>query len=166
MVKFQQIMRANRIILVLGVLLGLLAFTKTASARGLIVYGSREVVQFVHELPNEEEFQDEDGNHIDLGIFYKEYHLFFIPVWIVGEPKLVGCDRQHKDTYYTLSDEYLDEIISEYGLDRAKLLRPSFAHRYGGKLLILAIIGGLFLANYLISKRKKAEKAAGGEQAE
>ena len=110
----------------------------------------------VEDLPDNEEYQTDDGNYIDLATFHQEFNIAYIlPLYIEQEPRLVGyCEKE--DTYYELTEEQLSAILKENNLDGEKLNKVGFYSRYGGKIVGLIIIA-LIIWGFIPSKKKKTE---------
>ena len=93
----------------------------------------------------------DNGQYLDLATLHEEFNVAWIlPLWITKEPKLVGYD-QVTDLYYDLSVTEMDAILKENNLKKDDLMSIGFYKRYGGKLILLSIIG---LVIYGFVKRK------------
>jgi hypothetical protein len=134
----------------------ILVSSNSVSARARIPFGSREVLNKVHDLPNTDEFKLEGGNFMDLGVFYKEFNIaYFLPLYVIEEPKLVGFDEL-TDTFYEIPQAELDAIIAAEKLNKEELTHLSFYTRYGGKLVALLIIA-FIIWGLIPSKKNKVE---------
>lgn len=134
----------------------ILCCSNSTFAKARIPFGKREVLNKVHDLPNTDAFKLESGNFMDIAVFYKEFNIaFFLPLYVIEEPKLVGYDEQ-TDTYYEIPQQEMDAIVAAEKLNKEELTHLSFYTRYGGKLVGLLIIG--FIVWGLIpSKKNKKE---------
>lgn len=123
-------------------------------ARAKIPFGEREVLTKVHDLPNTDAFKLKDGNFMDLATFHKEFNIaYFLPLYVIEEPKLVGFD-QKTEAFYELSQNEIDSILTTEKLNKDELNHLSFYTRYGGKLVGLLIIG-LIIWGFIPSKKRK-----------
>jgi hypothetical protein len=127
--------------------------TLQLSAKARIPVGKVQVVNIVHDLPNTEEFSENESktNFLDLATFHEEFNVAWVlPLWITIDPKLVLYSKV-SDTYYELSDEELNAIIKNNNLNKEALLNIGFYKKFGGKivgvLLILLILWGTFGRN-------------------
>lgn len=135
-------MKSLKFLFVLVALLAVSASVSTLSARGRIPVGEREYATVVAELPDTEDFMTEDGNYIDLATIHTAFTVAYIPVYVTEEPRLIGyCEKE--DVCYELSDEFLAETLTANGLDGEKLNKLTFWHRFGGKILFIAILAAL-----------------------
>ncbi|RQO31411.1 hypothetical protein DBR32_05460 [Taibaiella sp. KBW10] len=129
--------------------------TQKAEARLKIPFGERDVLSKVADLPDTEAYLVKKGStmmstqsqYMDLATYHKEFNIaWFLPLWIIQEPKLVGYNEVDK-TAYELSDQELQEILAENKLDKSELNKLGFYTQYGGKivagLLIIFIIWGM-----------------------
>lgn len=130
-------------------LLLLLLFSTTIAlhAKGVLIYGNGDAVSKVYSLPYSDEFMltCEDGNdyHADLGVMYKQFSLFWVPIWNYGDYKFVlYVDKKignYDFTYLDLGKEEMDFLRSNFGGIPLEPELP-FWDAYGGKLLLLVLI--------------------------
>lgn len=147
-------MLTHRIVIALLITLS----STSAIARLKIPFGEREVVKKVYDLPDTDEFKLKSGVYLDLATFHKEFNIAYIlPLYVITEPKLVGYDKQ-SETYYDLTESEIDGILASQKLKKEDLNKLPFYTRYGGKLVLLLIIG-LAVWGYLPSKKEKAVAA-------
>lgn len=140
----------------------ILLCSNSVSAKARIPFGKREVLNKVHDLPNTDAFKLESGNFMDLATFHKEINIaYFLPLYIVEEPKLVGFDEA-TDTFYEIPSNEMDAILASEKLDKSALNHLSFYTRYGGKLVALLIIG-LIVWGLISSKKDKKEEEVKAE---
>lgn len=114
-----------------------------------------EHVYKAQDLPDTDYFQLEDGTYMDLGVFSKQFTIFFIPLWNydVEWCGYVGND----DELITLTEENLTEIAQEAGITIAETPSLPFWPSIGGKLLFLVIIGG-FIGFSVMSSQEEGEE--------
>ena len=113
------------------------------SAKVRIPFGKVDKIEIVADLPNNEKYIASEGSkdYLDLATLHQEYNIaWIIPAWITEEPKLVLA-KKDSDEYYDLSAEQLSEILKENKLDKDELLQLGLYTRYGGKAVLLIIIG-------------------------
>jgi len=91
----------KKVVLTLSLVGALFFAANTASARGIIFYSNGEKVEAVKQLPDSAIINDE---HVNLGVMYKQFSIFWIPMWNYGETKFVLINDK-KDTYYDLTSE-------------------------------------------------------------
>ncbi len=135
-------------------LLSILCLSSTIlSARGIpIPIGTEQKLKVVYDLPDTEDYQDESGTNFDLARFHEEFNvLWFIPLWVTEDPKLVLMKQGVDDEYWDLDEEMIDNIVKENNLDKDELLSLGFWTRYGGKgiglLFIIFAIWGMIPDN-------------------
>jgi hypothetical protein len=115
----------------------------TASAKLKIPFGKVDKIQIVAELPDNEKYIGNKGpnDFLELATLHQEYNIaWIIPAWITEEPKLVLA-KKDSDEYYELTEAELNEILQENRLDEKSLLNLGLYTRYGGKIILLLIIG-------------------------
>ncbi|PZP52270.1 MAG: hypothetical protein DI598_01085 [Pseudopedobacter saltans] len=107
--------------------------------------------KLVADLPNTPEYLLKEGDgktpnqYMDLAIETVEYGLNkTIPMWVKSGPKLVGYNEALQ-VKVDLTEEGLNEIISENHLNKDKLLSINLYRRYGyilaiGLLILVAIL--------------------------
>ncbi len=121
-----------------------------------IPVGKIDKIEIVADLPDNEMFMTEEGSdeYLDLARFHQEFNIArILPLWITQEPTLVLTTKD-SDTYYELTDEQLEMIISENKLDKKKLLQLGFYSRYGGKLILVLILAFIFYGAFPKNKSK------------
>lgn len=130
-----------------------LGMVQNIEAKGVIIYHDGPNLETVQKLPADAKM--EDGTHINVGIMYNQFGLFWMPVWNYSEAQYVLVSDDEK-TYYEISESGLAELSSEFNLELKENPSPSLWNKIGIKpvliLLLAAIIWG-----YLPSKKKKEE---------
>lgn len=138
-------------VLTVSLVLATILLGNTVHAKAKIPFGKMEVLTLQADLPDNEEYMLDNGQYLDLATLHEEFNVAWIlPLWITKEPKLVGYD-QVTDLYYDLSVAEMDAILKENNLKKDDLMSIGFYKRYGGKLILLSIIG---LVIYGFVKRK------------
>lgn len=107
--------------------------------------GTERVVK-IQELPDSAYFLLEDSSYMDLGAFYKQVIVFFIPVWNydIRWCGYVGNNQQ----LLTLDSASLETVVAEAGISIAPKPNLPFWTMAGGKLLLLIITIGSFGGGY------------------
>ena len=54
-----------------------------------------------------------DNAHVNLGVMYEQFSIFWIPMWNYGETKFVLVNDK-KDTYYDLSAEEIQTLKTDF----------------------------------------------------
>lgn len=128
-------------------LLGILFFTtNSASAKGVIFYSNGEKVELFKELPADATI---DNVHVNLGVMYEQFSIFWIPMWNYGETKYVLID-DGKDTYWDVDEETIEILETDFNIVVPEKASIGFWNKIGGKLIwgvvILAAIAGWWLS--------------------
>ena len=125
-------------------LLGILFFTASStSAKGLIFYSSGEKIELIQKLPADITVNEDE--HVNLGVMYKQFSIFWIPMWNYGETKYVLINDK-KDTYYDPMEEDIEMLKTEYNVNIPEKPAIGFWNRIGGKIIwgviILTVVYG------------------------
>ena len=121
-----------------------------ASAKVRIPFGKIDKIEIVANLPDNEKYTVSEGSkeYLDLATLHQEYNIaWVIPAWITQEPKLVLA-KKDSDVYYELTDQQLAEIIKDNKLDKESLLQLGLYTRYGGKVILILLIGLIIYGIY------------------
>ncbi len=137
--------------LVFGVALTLVSIPV---AHGMIIYSTGEQMDIFQKLPAEFEF--DDGDHMNLGVMYSQFSIFWIPVWNYGETKWVWSNDAADAYNDDVSEEELELLRTELGYDIPDEPRIGFWNRIGGKLVWTAVI--LFVVLFGRNKKKDDEE--------
>ena len=142
------------------ILLAFLVFGITnVSARAKIPFGKKEVITIVSELPDNEMYETSEGSkeYLELATLHEEFNIAWIlPLWITQEPKLVLYNEK-SDTYYEVSEEEMNEILTENKIKKEDVLNVPFYNKYGGKVLLIILIG-LVAWSYMGKKEEETAK--------
>ncbi|MDR1985124.1 MAG: hypothetical protein LBQ28_09950 [Prevotellaceae bacterium] len=146
----------KKTIILLLILGGLMTFSnRTAAGEIPILYSDGLTFETQHQLPDSIIV---DGKHVNLGIAYKQFAIFWIPIWNYGTTEYVLVSDNEKDAY-DLSEEGLAWLKEEYNINTDKAPSISFWNKIGGKLIwggfILLLIWGA-----IPSKKNKEEETA------
>lgn len=106
-------------------------------AKGIIFYSKGETLKILHELP--EEAKLDDGTHVNLGMRYECFSIFWIPLWNYGDYQYVLVNDA-EDTYAELSDQEVTEIAKKFNLDLPKTPQLPLMSQIGLKPIVLIII--------------------------
>lgn len=132
-------------------------FVKNSAFAGpRIPFGKADKISIVFDLPNTPQFKESESSttYLDLARLHQEYNVAWLPLWVTEEPKLVLA-KKNSDEYFELSEEQVNALVSEYKLDKAQLLKLGAFTRYGGKAIMLILLGIILYGFF--SKDKKAE---------
>ena len=114
----------------------------SSKAKGFIFFfGNSQKVSEVYNLPHEEYFQTDNGEHVNLGVSYKVFEIFGIPLLLTEDPSFVYTVEGKDDLYYNINDDAIKSIAEEYDIEDIESLKEvPFWDAWGGKILILAVI--------------------------
>ncbi|WP_437921939.1 hypothetical protein [Sphingobacterium sp. LRF_L2] len=120
-----------------------LLVTNTLKAKARIPFGKIDKLEIVANLPDSEEYKEKESTsvYLDLARLHQEFNIaWIIPAWITKEPKLV-LTTDGADVYYELTDAQLEDILLANKIDKDKLLSLPFYTRYGGKIVLVLLLG-------------------------
>ena len=103
----------------------------------------------VADLPDSEGYKTAEGTFYDIGYRYKQFKLFWIPIWNYDKS---WCGYIDNDTFVDLTEAEVFELAQAAGVRLPKNVQPPFWDEWGGKLLF---IGGIGL--YIFIKRAARE---------
>ena len=126
----------KKTILTLALFSALFLTANTASAKGVIFYSNGEKVEVVKTLPEDAILDDA---HVNLGVMYEQFAIFWVPMWNYGETKYVLINDK-KDTYYDLSEEDVEMLRTEFNIDVPQKPSIGFWNKIGGKLIWCVVI--------------------------
>lgn len=145
----------KKIILVLSVFCLSLVASLSASARGVIVYSNGEELKTLEKLPAECVIM-EDGTHVNFGIHYESFSLFWMPVWNYGDYKY-ALVSDAEDTWTELTVEEAKAIGKEYKFDVPDQPTLPLLTQIGLKPVFILIL--LYILYSVFSGKKKEEDA-------
>ena len=126
------------------IFLGLILLTFTPRAHAGIPifwsYGGESYVK-VAELPNIEDYKTSNGKYYDVGYRYKQFSLFFVPVWNYDKQ---WCGYIDKEQFIELTEPEVMELARASGVKLPKNVSLPFWEEWGGKLLFLSGLGVYF----------------------
>jgi hypothetical protein len=128
--------------------------TAVVSAKGIVVYGTGPHFETKTNLPDSETIE---GKHVNFGIAYEQFSLFWIPVWNYGTVEYALVSDDGDTAYSPLSEEDLQYLTDTYSLDTASAPGISFWNKIGGKLIWIAVIL-LIIWGYSGKKKEKTEE--------
>lgn len=131
--------------------------TNFLSAKAKILFGKIDKIEIIADLPDTEKYAVSKGSkeYLDLARMHQEYNIAWVlPVWITQEPKLVLAKKE-SDEYFELTNEQLDQVVSENKLNKESLLQLRFYTKYGGKFIGLLIIALILYGIFSKDKPKK-----------
>lgn len=145
----------KRLFLFLVLLCATLAYAPKASAKGVILYSNGETLKTLYELPAEATL--ENGTHVNIGMHYECFSLFWMPVWNYGEYKY-ALVNDAEDTYEELTSEEAQEIGKKFGIDVPAEPSLPLLSQIGLKPII--ILGLLIWVFSLFSGKDEEEQEA------
>jgi len=122
----------KKVILTLSLFGAMFFSVSSVSAKGIIFYSNGEKIEVVKKLPDDAVM--DDGEHVNLGVMYNQFSIFWIPMWNYGETKYVLINDA-KDTYYDLDAEDLEMIRSDFNVKISDKPSIGFWNKIGGKLI-------------------------------
>lgn len=136
------------------------ARAKTVSAGFDIIYdiGNEKIIK-VSDFPDTEDFRAQDGGLIDAGYIYKQFRIFWVPVWNY-DGRWCGLTRDAAK-YYEIDKPTLDAIAKEAGISLPEEPSLPFWDAYGGKLVVG--IGLLTLLTFQWANRRTSSQATAEE---
>ena len=130
---------------------------KTASADVVIFYSNGEKVEVVSKLPADAVI---DGSHVNLGVMYKQFAIFWIPMWNYGDVKYVLINDK-KDTYYDLDEEVTIAMLKEeFDLNVPDVPSIGFWNKIGGKIIwgaVLLVLAGIWWVTHKDKDKEETE---------
>jgi hypothetical protein len=126
----------KKVILTISLFVVLCFMANNASAKIVFLYSNGEKVDLVEKLPEDAML---DNEHVNLGVMYSQFSMFWLPLWNYGETKYVLINDR-KNTYFDLSAEDLEILKSDYNIDIPENYTIGFWDRVGGKLCLCALI--------------------------
>jgi len=149
-------MKNKQILLTLAVVAGLFIFSSNKSyAGGVVIWGEAEKIREIAELPDSEFYQTTDGQYFEMGVRYNTIHIFWIPLWVKTAPMV--CGYVNKDTYVELSQDDIDEILMQTGIDLQGKVKASLWDKMGGKIVLLLVITLILLFYFRDKIANRAE---------
>lgn len=130
----------------------MLAGTQQTFAK--ITIGNSEKLKVVYELPNTEDYMSNPGRFMDLGILYKTFDIFGMPLWLTEDPVFIGLENHNTTVYFDLDAELVDELIAENKLNKEALKSLTFMDKHLGILAVIALILFVYLFNRFTGNRK------------
>lgn len=138
----------KRIILAMMLLLGI-GVAQQVEARGVIVYGAGPTTSQIKELPSEVKINDQ---HVNLGVVYDQFSLFWIPLWNYGEVNFAFVNDK-EDTYWEVDESDLEYLKTEFNVEVPQEASIPFWTQVGGKPIVVILI--LFLLYGFFSKKEE-----------
>ena len=147
----------KKVILTLSLIGAMFFAANTVSARGIIIYSTGEKIETVKQLPDSAIINDE---HVNLGVMYKQFSIFWIPMWNYGETKYVFLNDK-KNTYYDLEAEDIQSLKTVFNVEVPQAPTIGFWNKTGGKIIwgivILVVVFGWLSPRKDENKGKETE---------
>lgn len=134
----------KRLFLVMLILFSVSTVQK-AEAKGVIIYGLGETISKTQTLPDDVVI---DGEHVNIGVLYEQFSLFWMPIWNYGEVTNVLINDK-EDTYWEISDEDIEDLKTEFNVEIAEAAIP-FWTRVGAKPIIILLVLFLFFRSRFV----------------
>lgn len=141
--------------LVTVISLSLLSVQK-AQAGIPVLYGNGLEFEQLATLPDSVTVE---GEHVNFGLSFDQFSLFYIPVWNYGDVEY-AVYADGSNTVYSLEEDELGYLIQEYGLTVEDNPQLSFWNRVGGKLTL----GGALLVILVFTLYRRARNEAEQQQ--
>ena len=143
----------KKVILTFALFGVLFFYGNNASAKGVIIYSNGEKIEVAKKLPKDVIINNE---HVNLGVMYEQFAIFWIPMWNYGEVKHVLINDK-ENTYYDLDEEGVKALKDEFNVEVPKKASIGFWNKIGGKIvwLIIIIAAG---AGYLMTRKDKDDE--------
>lgn len=139
-----------------------LGFATPASAKGFVIYSNGEELKTLQKLPAD--FVLDDGKHVNFGVHYESFSIFWMPVWNYGEYKY-ALINDAEDTWVELTLEDAKALGKEYKFDVPDQPTLPLMTQIGLKPAF--IIVGLYIIYSMFSGRKEEdEEGTAKEQVE
>lgn len=117
-----------------------LCAAQPAAARGVIIYSNGEQIDVIENYPAEVVVNEDE--HVNLGVYFQQFSIFWVPMWNYGETKFVLVNDA-EDTYYDLEADDIEYLKSEFGIEVPEKPVIGFWHRIGGKIIWGIVLIGL-----------------------
>lgn len=130
---------------------GFLCVSNTASAIPILYSNGLQFAK-THNLPEDVVI---DSQHVNFGVSFKQFAIFWIPIWNYGDTEYVLINDKG-DYGYDLDEEDLAYLKETYDIDTDKAPKIPFWDRIGGKLVWIAII----FVVLIFGRGKKGEEEA------
>lgn len=145
--------KISRLILIM---LALLSFSSTASAN-IIIYNFKGIkIIKIADFPKTSKFKIKTGDYLDAGYFYRQFTIFFIPVWNY-DGKWVGYIGSDS-SYLPLKKSDLDNLAKSVGITLPENPSLPFWDAMSGKLILsFFVLFGVW--SIWFKKEKKDNKA-------
>ncbi|MCL2247037.1 MAG: hypothetical protein FWC10_08010 [Lentimicrobiaceae bacterium] len=150
----------KKVILTLTLFVVLCFTANNASAKGIIFYSNGEKAEIATKLPDHAIINDE---HVNIGVMYKQFSIFWVPIWNYGETKHVLINDK-KDTYYDLDDETIEILKEDFNVELPQKASIGFWNKIGGKLIWCLVIA-VAIAGYWITRKDDTQERIPEEMA-
>lgn len=147
----------KKYLLSLVVIISLSLLSIQQSHAGLpILYGNGLEFEQLSTLPDSVTVE---GNHVNFGLSFDQFALFYIPIWNYGDVEY-AVYAEGNNTVYPLEEDELEYLLEEYNLTVEDDPQLSFWNRVGGKLTLI----GALLAILVFTLYRRAKNEAEQEQ--
>lgn len=122
-------------------------------AKGAIIYHDGPKFSTLKELPSDAVIE---GKHVNLGVAYEQFGLFWLPVWNYGQVEYALISDNEEEAW-SLDSETLAEVKKEYNLNLPDSPSIPLLQKIGLKPIILIIILYAIWSTFL--QKKKSEES-------
>lgn len=141
----------KKLILILFLILGATSIQEI-QAKGVIIYHTGPQLETTHELPSDALLDDD--THINIGIMYNQFGLFWMPIWNYSEPQYVLVSDDEK-TYWDYDEDEIKKFAKEFNIELPEKPEPSLWNKIGLKPVILILVILIIWGN-LPSRKKES----------
>ncbi len=132
-------------LLLIALLMCLFSVNQSVARAKVPVCFPCEKLSKVENAPNLEWFKTDKGEQLHLVYLYNEYGAVWIPAW--NENGTFALTNEAENLIYDLKPDEIAELKEKHKLD-ASSSPLSFWNKFGGKLLLVAIIGLLIWGQF------------------
>jgi len=141
--------------LLLFITFSTLLWVTTQSAHAFFYEWDGEKIIKVMDLPNTDDFRDNDGNYVDVGVKYKQFKILFIPLWNYDK-RFCGYIGQD-DFYLDLAKKEIEELAADADLELPAHPQLPLWDAVGGKLVLALLIGSWILLRSSSETKEKQQ---------
>jgi hypothetical protein len=137
---------------ILALILSIALLYSHQSHAGMLSFGGETVVTVV-DLPNTTDYQNEQGENVDIGYLYKSVTVLFVPIWNF-EGRFVGVLEGNSSKYLNFEQQQITQIVTGANLSLPEEPILDFWNRVGGKIVFLLVVGYLGFSFYQKQQNK------------
>ena len=138
----------KKVILTFALFSALFFTANTVSAKGIIIYSNGEKIEVIKKLPADATIDD---THVNLGVMYDQFSIFWVPIWNYGETKYVFINDK-ENTYYDVTAEDIEILKTDFDVNIPEKPSIGFWNKTGGKLILGIVIAGAIFGWWITRK--------------